>query len=195
MTVYAGMDESEPPQPVYLTQTYEHDAVGRLTKVTYPTGHFTEMSYDDNGNRETVTPPGRPAHVFEYTDMNERYKYTPPQVGASADTVTYGYDGLRRLSSISLPGGELITFNPDARTTTIPTGSIVTTLKLDTELPETVSGPNGVVVTHSYQDLALTSTAWSGTPVVGTVGYTWDTAERCPSAGEQGRRTVAARRS
>jgi YD repeat-containing protein len=34
--------------------TYEYDALGRLTKITYDNGSYVEYYYDTAGNRNTV---------------------------------------------------------------------------------------------------------------------------------------------
>ncbi len=58
--------------------TYSYDDVNRLTKVTTPDNAATKMDYDLNGNLKSVTPSGRPTHLFEYNFFDLISQYLPP---------------------------------------------------------------------------------------------------------------------
>src|SRR5262249_15425788 len=72
------------------------DLVGRATQQQQPNGDVIDASYDGNGQMLTLTPPGRPAHKFEFTPVGLPHKYTPPDVGSGLKSVIrdYDFDGL-----------------------------------------------------------------------------------------------------
>lgn len=49
---------------------------------TLPDGREIGYIYDLNGNVTSITPPGQPPHVFEYTPLDLEAEYNPPPVDA-----------------------------------------------------------------------------------------------------------------
>jgi len=52
-----------------------YDDAGRVKQETLPGNRGISFDYDENGNLTSLTPPGKPAHLFEYTavDLLEHY--------------------------------------------------------------------------------------------------------------------------
>jgi hypothetical protein len=50
-----------------------------------------------NGNLTSITPPGRSAHVFNYTAVNLEAGYTPPTVPGTGAT-SYQYNLAKQLT-------------------------------------------------------------------------------------------------
>ncbi|MCP4473262.1 MAG: RHS repeat protein, partial [Gammaproteobacteria bacterium] len=73
--------------------TFEYDVVGRVTKQILPDLREITYGYDANGNLTSLTPPGRPAHVFIYNGVDQEEQYTPPAVtGITAPQTGYTYN-------------------------------------------------------------------------------------------------------
>ncbi len=62
------------------------------------------FGYDANGNVTSVTPPGRPAHVFGFTPNDLMSSYTPPLLSTEAPT-TYEYNLDKQPTVIHRPDG------------------------------------------------------------------------------------------
>ncbi len=67
--------------PQYLESSFDYDRVGRLLGSTSPDGATLGLTYDANSNLETITPPGQPAHQFQYGAGDLLRTYTPPTLG------------------------------------------------------------------------------------------------------------------
>ena len=50
--------------------SFQYDAVGRVTKQILPDLREINFTYDANGNVASITPPGRPLHGFDYTNVD-----------------------------------------------------------------------------------------------------------------------------
>src|SRR5207237_3935661 len=48
------------------TKSFQNDPLGQPTRATLPDLNRLDLGYDNSGNVTSVTPPGRPAHVFDY---------------------------------------------------------------------------------------------------------------------------------
>ena len=55
----------------------QYDAAGRITRNTLPDGREITFGYDAEGNLTSLTPPGRFAHVFHYTLVDQIADYVP----------------------------------------------------------------------------------------------------------------------
>ncbi|MBK9132345.1 MAG: hypothetical protein IPM20_12010 [Gammaproteobacteria bacterium] len=92
---------------------FDHDPAGRVTRQTLPDGRVIDYRYDPGGNLVSITPPGREAHLFEYTALNQEEQYVPPHL-PGVDTVTrYRYNLDKQLTRIERPDGQSVTFDYD----------------------------------------------------------------------------------
>ena len=57
--------------------SFQYDPVGRVTKQILPDLREINFTYDANGNVASITPPGRPLHGFDYTNVDLENEYTP----------------------------------------------------------------------------------------------------------------------
>jgi RHS repeat-associated protein len=75
------------------TTTITRDAVGRPTKADGPpTGRAWETSYDADGRRTSLVPPGRPAHTWEYSIVGRLMASVLPQVAGMMARISNRYD-------------------------------------------------------------------------------------------------------
>jgi RHS repeat-associated protein len=142
-----------------------------LTK-TLPDGRVISYKYDPNGNLISVTPPGKSAHDFEFTAVNQVSKYLPPSVsGTGATTYTYNLD--RDITKITRPDGKLISFDYDTAGRVLsvitPTETIDYTYSSTTGNLDAASIASGEALAYAYNGPLPTLTKWTGT-VNGTVG-------------------------
>ena len=59
------------------------------------------LGYDQNGNVTSVTPPGKPAHAQQYTDVDLLWKHVSPEVLGATATTQWDYDKDRRASQLT----------------------------------------------------------------------------------------------
>jgi len=165
---------------------FAYDAAGRLTRQTLPDGREVRYSYDANGNLTALTPPGRPLHAFTYTPVDLQEDYVPPNVGAGTTLTHYAYNLHRQLVQVTRPDGATISLGYDAAgrlsTLTLPRGQVRYTYDPATGNLSTLTDPDGETLTYRYDGNLLTNTTWSGA-VAGSVQRTYDnnfrlTAER-----------------
>jgi RHS repeat-associated protein len=78
----------------YMT-TIERDALGRPLKITDPFGNPTEVTYDPNGNLETMTNANGHTIKYTYNADNQRTKVEKPN-GATLETT---FDGAGNVTS------------------------------------------------------------------------------------------------
>jgi RHS repeat-associated protein len=97
------------------TATFEYDLGGLITKQTFPDNRYVLYTYDQNGNLASLTPPGRAAHVFQYTPADLEESYTPPALDG-VDTITrYTYNKDKRLTRIDRPDGQAVGIDYEER--------------------------------------------------------------------------------
>jgi len=162
--------------PLARSQSYDYDAAGRIVRETLADGRILQFEYDRNGNLTALIPPGRPAHVFDYTALDLTEAYTPPSLAGEDPATRYIYNLDRQLDLITRPDGAQLDFVYDAggrlQTLRAPHGD--TGYQYDTKgRLQTLSAPGDIGLTHAYDGSLLTQTAWSG-PVTGSVGLAYD---------------------
>ena len=118
---------SQPPDGwAQKWQDFEYDGLSQLTKIINPDGSFTEYSYDEAGNRTSLTTPRGFTTTYQYDALNRlRVSVQPGPI-----TTTYGYNVHNDLTSVTDPKGHVTTYvyddmgrvyrenSPDTGTTT-----------------------------------------------------------------------------
>lgn len=161
--------------PDSKTVSYTYDDLNRLDTVTDWDSAVTDYTYDAAGRQTDITYPNNTQAIYHYDDANRLlnithsstvsgtigvFSYTVDAVGnrtVMTDTegvTTYNYDDLYRLTAVTYPDGETVSYAYD------PMGN-------RTEMTSTVSG----VTTYLYDagDRLLTYTE-----TIGTTNLTWD---------------------
>ena len=149
---------------------------GRVTRKTLPDGQAILLGYDAHGNVTSVTPPGKPAHLFAYTPVDLRSEYTSPSDTGTARTESF-YNPDRQLTLIRLPDGQELTYAYDTAGRlsflNLPggAGSYAYAYHPETENLQSISAPGGSQLSFAYDGSLLTQQAWTG-PVSGNVSQT-----------------------
>ena len=117
--------------PATYTTTFSYDADGRLTRQTDPLGHATVTTYDNVGNKTSVTDPNRNTTSFQY-DADDHlaaviaadgsrtsYSYDPTsnlvsRTDGNGNASGYTYDAANRRISQTLPNGAVTSYGYDA---------------------------------------------------------------------------------
>jgi RHS repeat-associated protein len=158
---------------------FEYDALGRVEKQILPDLREIGYSYDANGNLASLTPPGRPAHVFNYKGVDQEELYTPPTVaGIATPQTVYTYNLDRQLTGVTRPDGQQITMNYGPTTglldgMTIPSGSYGYSYDVGSAQLTGITAPGNSTLSYGYDGFLLESTTLGG-DVNGSVDRTYD---------------------
>ena len=140
------------------------------------------FTYDANGNVTSVTPPGRPAHSFQFTSVDLLNTYTPPSVpGGGATTYTYNRD--HQMTLMTRPDSQTIALAYDTagRIQSLTAQGLSTTYGYDSfGRLGAMATSSGSSLTFAYDGPLLTQQQWSG-PVSGAVSYSYDSDLRIAS--------------
>jgi YD repeat-containing protein len=159
------------------TETFDHDPNGRVTGRHRADGTVVSFGYDAAGNLASVTPPGKPAHLFTYTPDNRLETYTAPSAGSGPAVTAYQYDLDGKPTQVTRPDGSIVGMSYDASgrmdALTMPGGAMTFGYHPTTGKLVSATGPYGVNLGYAYDGNLLTSTTWSGA-VTGSVNRTYD---------------------
>lgn len=157
------------------TVSFEYDAADRLSKETLADGRIVSLQHDTVGNLLSITPPGRSAHVFSYTPVDAVSSYMPPNV-TGAGATTYAYNKDRQLTIITRPDTSTLSFGYDGggRLSSVgtPTGNYIYQYDGSGRVAM-VTAPDGGRVSYSYDGKLITSETWTGA-VAGSVSHAYD---------------------
>ncbi|NIR60141.1 MAG: RHS repeat protein, partial [Gammaproteobacteria bacterium] len=180
--------------PLGRTDSLFHDAAGRLTRQKLADGREVGYGYDAAGNLTSLTPPGRSAHAFTYTAVEQAETYTPPDVGTGVDLTRYVYDLDRKLERIVRPGGDslVIAYDSAGRPSAVSfdRGLITYGYSPSTGQLTQITAPGGNTLAYTYDGALPLSEAWSG-EVAGGVAVDYDADFRVVSQRVNGADTVA----
>ncbi|MGH8488935.1 MAG: hypothetical protein ACREXS_08765 [Gammaproteobacteria bacterium] len=184
-TTHLGYYESGPSQGYLHTLTdalnrtlsYDYDLAGRVRRQTLPDGRAIELGYDANGNLTSLIPPGQPAHLFDYTALDQESEYTPPAVDTFDPATRYTYNRDKQLEVITRPDGQVLDFVYDSagrpQTLTAPHGN--TTYAYDSVgRLQSLTAPGGVALSYGYDGALVTGETLAG-PVTGTLTRSYNT--------------------
>jgi RHS repeat-associated protein len=174
--------------PLGRSVSLQYDPAGRISQNTLPDGRGIINGYDASGNLISLTPPGRPVHVFRYTPVDLTSLYAPPSVAGAGNTV-YTYNADRQLALVTRPDNKTVSFAYDnggrMSNVTIARGVYIYTHDTTTGHLSSTTAPDGGTLAYSYGGALLTNTTWSGT-VTGAVSRTYDNDFRVTSISVNG---------
>lgn len=114
-----------------LTQ-YTYDDEGNRTSITDAKGYKTNYSYDENNNLKSVTDPQNRTTFYQYDPVNKQVTIQDARSSSSEDNTyktTYGYNELNKITSITDPLMRKTTYTYDKSgnigDTTYPNGNKV----------------------------------------------------------------------
>ena len=171
------------------SSSYSTDAFGRVTLDTTG-GDTANFGWDENGNLETVVPPGAPEHVQTFSALNQLSEYKPPALLPLTPPISvktsYSYTADRKLKTTTTPDNVLTTHSYDVdngRLTgiTFPGGSSHFDYFSAAETAagqapgkiKAITGPYGSNLAFTYLGRLTTSSIWSGA-VSGKVAWAYD---------------------
>jgi RHS repeat-associated protein len=179
--------------PLLQRTSFGYDAAGRPASETLADLSVIGLGYDANGNATSVTPPGRPAHIFAFTAGDQEKDYTSPDVGQPRTTHTdYNLD--QQVLNVSRPDGDFITPSYDpvkGRLTALTTSRGASTYGYSPTTGQltTINTFDGVGLTYGYDGSLLKDITWSG-PVSGNAHKTYDSSFRLSSESVTGGQTI-----
>jgi RHS repeat-associated protein len=175
--------------PLDDTITFQYDDADRVTSQTLPGGRSVSLAPDANGNITSLTPPGRPPHLFTFDAVDMPVSHAFP--GGSTETA--GYDSDHRVNIVHRGDGRDVplTYGDEDRISSmsVERGDYAFTWNADNGQLESVTAPDGSVLTFSFTGSLLESASWTGSDVSGTIFWSYDSDRRmisetvmCPSA-------------
>jgi RHS repeat-associated protein len=152
-----------------LIVSYTYDVVGRLAGQQNGNGTSTSYSYDAAGNTTAIVNYGPDQLVQSYTNYTYDALGLPIAMATPAGTTTYGYDADGQLTSVSLPGGRIITYQYDA------TGNRIAVIDSGTATFYTTNNMNQYVVAgDAHYTYDLNGNLISRTDGTGTTAYSYN---------------------
>jgi YD repeat-containing protein len=147
-----------------------------VTKQVLPDLREINFAYDHNGNLTSITPPGRPQHLFTYTPVDLTQSYTPPAAVPGGAT-SYSYNRDRQLTLITRPDARTVSLGYDAAgrlgTLTIARGSYTFAYDPTSGNLSSINAPDGGQLLYNYDGSLLTQMAWNGA-VQGNISWGYD---------------------
>jgi RHS repeat-associated protein len=151
---------------------YDYDLVGRPIRVTLPGGRIVDYSYDQNGNVSSIVPPGRSAHVFNYTPLDQDESYTAPSIGTGITVTQYDYNLDQQLTAVTRPDGSSVSYGYDTggrlSQEQIPRGISAYAYETQTGQLASITAPGAEGLFFTYDGALLHDESWAGT-INGTV--------------------------
>lgn len=177
------------------TVSFECDPVGRLSHQTLPDSKEIVYGYDANDNNTAITPPGKPAHIFNFNAFDLADEYTPPALsGITAPQTRYNYNLDKDLVEVIRPDGQTLDLNYNAKgqldSLVIPTGSYIYNYHPTSGQISSIVAPDNGELSFIYDGSLLTRESWSG-GVAGNITYGYDNNFRITSQSVNGTSAIA----
>ncbi|MET8152444.1 DUF6531 domain-containing protein [Actinoplanes sp. NPDC049668] len=155
--------------------TYQHDAAGRLIRVTDPAGNSAVQTFDANGRLTGVTTPGGRQTAVGYDGHGNVVR---SEFGGAVST--FGYDAQDRLVTLTEPGQGVLrmAYSSVSRVPseiTAPDGSVTRATVADGLITESID-PAGAKTTYAYDEGRRLSAVTD--PLDGVTRYEYDDAGR-----------------
>ena len=121
------------------TMSYNYDQAGRVTKQTLPDGREVNYEYDQMGNLVSITPPGKTAHIFDYTPwIKPANTHRQPSREWTSQPRIIIYNKDKQLTKVTRPDGKeaQLNYNQESgklETLVIPRGTYTYTYQADGE--------------------------------------------------------------
>jgi RHS repeat-associated protein len=159
--------------------TFSRNVRGDITQMELPGGRSFQMDVDETSNVVQLNPPDTEAYTFEYNGMDQWLTIRNPD-GARGEQParSYTYDADSFLQQVQMASGDAITMQYEAgkarkSAITLPNGSYNFTYDTVGTNPtgqlRTVTSPDGVITTLTYEGFLPGSSTWTGEGVVGSV--------------------------
>jgi RHS repeat-associated protein len=160
------------------TTAFEYDLAGRITRQTLPDNREIAYTYDKNSNLQSLTPPGRPPHVYSHTPVDLAQDYTPPTVDLGNPQTVYQYNKDKQLTKVTRPDLQELnfTYSPTSGKLTslgLPTGTYSYQYSPTTSKLSTITAPDNGQLAYTYDGSLLKDTTWSG-QIIGSVNRTYN---------------------
>ena len=164
------------------TETYSHDAIGRITTQRLIDGREIHYSYDANGNIASITPPGKTVHRFAYNQSDLQAQYTPPALAKVTKPETgYLYNLDKQLTRILRPDGQTVVFNYHATRGYLESVSFSygqQSYTYDDEMKTgnltTITALDNSTLSYSYDGSLPLSETWDNGIIKGKLSLTYD---------------------
>jgi len=163
--------------PLSANVSLEYDAAGRVLRQILGDGRTIAFGYDAAGNIASITPPGKPSHLFTYSSINLAQEYTAPDAGTGPNVTALSFDLDKKLTSIMRPDGSAVTMSYDSAgrpaTKSFPQGTLTYGYDPVTGVLSSLTAPDGGVLSMKYDGYLNTKSTWTGA-VTGTVDRVYD---------------------
>jgi RHS repeat-associated protein len=172
------------------TFRFEYDSAGRMTRQTLLDGWDMNYEYDVNDNIISITPPGKPMHVFNHNAFNLKEEYVPPVVeGISSPQTRYDYNRDQDLVRVTRPDGQTLDLDYSDKgqlnSLVIPIGSYTYNYHPTSGQISSIVAPDNGQLSFSYDGFLLTRESWIGA-ISGNVTYGYDNNFRLTSQSVNG---------
>lgn len=159
------------------TTTFGYDAADRIVTETRHDGTTFSYAYDASGNLSSVSPPGQPPHLIEYSPTGVETSYLSPAIGTDPHetTTAYNVDGAPLVITRADGSAINLSYDTSGRLTGLGTSAESATLSYDNTTGHltSVATLHGGLLTHSYDGDLRTSSSWTG-EISGNVSKTYD---------------------
>src|SRR5690606_22537005 len=145
---------------------YKYEQARTRTRVLLPDSQEILLAYDSSGNLFSITPPGKEAHLFEYTEVGKESEYLPPPLGAGYWSTSKEYNFDRQLLRITYPDSLEVESEYDSfgRLTGMqtPHGENSIAYHPITGKVESILSFDSILIASTYDGKLLKTEKWSG---------------------------------